>query len=140
MQSQFRSPEIARPVGLRRLAGDLYSVAKQASFSIAFWSNFGGFGRPKSMPKFDFRAFFCDVIFENVLTSKFGRYLEAQNQKNSNFPLEKTVIFTKPAFSIKIQKTMKFHFIFGGQNEKKSNTNRFEKALFLSIAFSAFFL
>ena len=35
---------------------------------------------------------------------------------------------------------MKFHSIFGGQNEKNSNKNRFKKALFLSIAFSAFFL
>ena len=35
---------------------------------------------------------------------------------------------------------MKFHSIFRGQNEKKSNKNRFKKALFLSIAFSAFFL
>ena len=50
------------------------------------------------------------------------------------------MIFTKSAFSIKIQKTMKFHSIFGGQNEKKSNKNRFKKALFLSIAFSKFFL
>ena len=35
---------------------------------------------------------------------------------------------------------MKFHSIFGGQNEKNPNKNRFKKALFLSIAFSAFFL
>ena len=48
------------------------------------------------------------------------------------------MIFTKSAFSIKIQKTMKFHSIFGSQNEKNSNKNRFKKALFLSIAFSAF--
>ena len=74
MQSQFRSPEVASPDGFRRLAGDFHSVAKQALFNIAFWSNFGGFGEPKSMPKFDFRAIFSDVIFESVLTSKFGRF------------------------------------------------------------------
>ena len=89
MRSQIGGPKAMRPVALRRLAGGFHSVAKQASFSIAFWSNFGGFGRPKSMPKFDFRAFFFDVIFESFLTSKFYRFLEAQNQKNSNFPKEK---------------------------------------------------
>ena len=79
MRSQIGGPKAMTPVDFRRGAGDLHSVAKQASFSIAFWSNFCGFGRLKSMPKFDFRAFFFDVIFESVLTSKFGRFREAQN-------------------------------------------------------------
>ena len=86
MRSHIGSPKAMIPVDLRRLPGGLHSVAKQASFNIAFWSHFSGFGRPKSMPKFDFRAFFFDVIFESVLTSKFCRFLEARNQKNSNFP------------------------------------------------------
>ena len=81
MRSQIGGPKAMPPVDLRRLAGGLYNVANQVSFSIAFSSNFGGSGKPKSMPKFDFRAFFFDVIFENVLTSKFDRFLEAQNQK-----------------------------------------------------------
>ena len=89
MRSHIGSPKAMRPVDFRRVRGEFHSVAKQASFSIAFWSNFGGFGKPKSMPKFDFRAFFFDVVFESVLTSKFGRFWEAQNQKNSNFPMEK---------------------------------------------------
>ena len=79
MRSHIGSPKAMIPVNLRRFAGGYHSVAKQASFSIAFWSNFGGFGKPKSMPKFDFGAFFFDVIFESVLTSKFGRFWEAQN-------------------------------------------------------------
>ena len=140
MRSQIGSPKAMRPVDLRRLPGDLHSLVKQASFSIAFWSNFGGFGMPKSMPKFDFRAFFFDVIFDCFFTSKFGRFLEAQNQKNSNSPEEKTMIFTKSAFSTKIQKTMNFHSIFGGQSEENSNKNPCKKALFFSIAFSAFSL
>ena len=86
MPSHLDALQTLRPVNLRRVAGGFHSVAKQASFSIAFWSNFGGFGKPKSMPKFDFRTFFFDVIFGSVLTSKFNRFLEAQNQKNSNFP------------------------------------------------------
>ena len=89
MPSHLDALQSMSSANLRRLAGDFHSVAKQASFSIAFWSNFGGFGRPKSMPKFDFRAIFSDVIFEQNFTSKFGSFLEAQNQKNSNFPIEK---------------------------------------------------
>ena len=89
MRSHIASPKAMIPVNFRRGPGGLHSVAKQASFSIAFWSNFGGLWQPKSMPKFDFRAFFFDVIFESVLTSKFGRFLEAQNQKNSNILEEK---------------------------------------------------
>ena len=53
-------------------SGELHSIAKQASFSIAFWSNFGGFGRPKSMPKFDFGVFFFDVFFDIVFASIFN--------------------------------------------------------------------
>ena len=52
------------PVGLRRFARGLHSVAKQASFNIAFGVDLEGFGEPKSMPKFDFRAIFSDVIVE----------------------------------------------------------------------------
>ena len=89
MPSHLDAVQTTVPVDFRRLAGEFHSVAKQASFSIAFWSNFGGFGRLKSMPKFDFGAFFFDVIFESFFTSKFDRFLEAQNQKNSNFPKEK---------------------------------------------------
>ena len=85
MRSHIGSPKAMIPVNFRRGAGDFHSVAKQASFNIAFWSHFNGFGRPESVPKFDFRAFFFDVIFESFFTSKFGRFLEARNQKNSNF-------------------------------------------------------
>ena len=89
MRSPLDALQTPGPVDFRRLARGFHGFAKQASFYMAFWSNFGGLGEPKSMPKFDFRAFFFDVIFESVLTSKFGRFLEAQNQKNSKFLVEK---------------------------------------------------
>ena len=89
MRSLFDSPKAMGSVNLRRLPGGFHSVVKQASFNIAFGSNFGGFGKPKSMPKFDFRAIFSDVIFERNFTSKFGSCLKVQTQKNSNFLLEK---------------------------------------------------
>ena len=64
MRSPFDSPQAMGSVNLRRLPGGFHSVAKQASFNIAFGVDLGGFGRPKSMPKFDFRAIFSDVIVE----------------------------------------------------------------------------
>ena len=89
MGSHIGSPKAMRPVNFRRGLGDFHSVAKQASFSIAFCSNFRGFGKPKSLPIFDFRAIFSDVIFGKKITSKFGSFLRAQNQKKNNFILEK---------------------------------------------------
>ena len=104
MGSHIGNPKAMPPVNFRRGWREFHSAAKQASFSFAFWSNFGGFGKPKSMPKFALRAFFSDVVLEQKFTSKFATVLKAQNQKNSNFPMEKTMNFTKSAFSIKIQK------------------------------------
>ena len=36
MRSLFGNPKAMAPVDLRRLPGDLHSVAKQASFNVAF--------------------------------------------------------------------------------------------------------
>ena len=68
MRSLFDNPKAMPSVDLRRLPGGFHSVVKQASFNIAFGSNFGGLGKPKSMPEFDFKAFFFDVIFEKKKT------------------------------------------------------------------------
>ena len=81
MRSLFDNPKAMGSVDLRRLAGEVHSVVKQASFNIAFGVDLGGFGRPKSMPKFDFRAIFSDVIFEKKLHRKFGPCLKARNPK-----------------------------------------------------------
>ena len=89
MRSPLDALQTPPPVDFRRLPGEFHSVAKQASFNIAFRVDLEGFGRPKSMPKCDFRAIFSDVIFERNFTSKFGSILKVQNQKNSNFLLEK---------------------------------------------------
>ena len=89
MRSQIGGPKAMPPVNLRRHAGGFHSVPKQASFNIDFGVDLEGFRKPKSMPQFDFRAIFSDVIFERNFTSKFAPILEAQNQTNSNFPFEK---------------------------------------------------
>ena len=43
MRSLFGSPKAMAPVNFRRLAGDLHSVAKQASCSVALGDDFFGF-------------------------------------------------------------------------------------------------
>ena len=89
MRSLFGNPKAVRPVNLRRGAGEFHSVAKQASFNVAFGTDFRRFRKPKWTPKVDVRAFFFNVIFESFFTSNFGRFLEDQNQKNSNFLMVK---------------------------------------------------
>ena len=93
MRSQIGRPKAMPPVNFRRLWGDLHSVAKQASFGIALQTDFGGFGRhfgrfgePKWMPTSTFWTLFCDVFFERVLASIFGRFLKAGNLKIIDFP------------------------------------------------------
>ena len=85
MGSHIGSPKAMRPVNLRRGPGDLHSVAKQASFCVAFGTNFRGFRRPNWTPKVNFQASVFDVISECVFVSNFNRFLEAPNSKNSNF-------------------------------------------------------
>ena len=89
MRSLFDSPKAMASVNFRRLPGGLHSVAKQASFNIAFGVDLEGFGKPRWIPNVDFQAFFFDVILECVFVSNFNRFLEAQNQKNSNFHIVK---------------------------------------------------
>ena len=101
MRSPLDALQTPAPGNFRWFSRGFHGVAKQASFYIAFWSKIRRFREPKSMPKFDSRAFFFDVIFESVLTSKFGRFLEVQNQKIAIF-YGKTMIFAISAFSIKI--------------------------------------
>ena len=66
MHSHLDALQAMRPVGFRRGARDFHSVAKQASFYIAFGAHFLGFWKAKWLPKFDFRGFFFDVIFPCV--------------------------------------------------------------------------
>ena len=85
MGSHIGSPKAMSPVDFRRLPGDLHSVAKQASFYVAFGTDFRGFRRPNWTPKVNFQASVFDVISECVFVSNFNRFLEAPNEKNSNF-------------------------------------------------------
>ena len=66
MRSQIGGPKAMRPVELRRLAGELHSVAKQASFGIAFRTDFRGFGTPKWRPKSMCEAYIFSMNFPTV--------------------------------------------------------------------------
>ena len=51
MRSHMDASQAMPPVNLRRFVGDFHSVAKQASFGVAFRSDFRGFWRTKWRPK-----------------------------------------------------------------------------------------
>ena len=88
MPSHLDALQTPTPVNLRRFARDFHSVAKQASFSIAlrsdfggFWSDFRRFWEANMEAKIDFSELFFDVFFECVFVSISGGFLEARNQK-----------------------------------------------------------
>ena len=88
MGSHIGSPKAMPPVDLRRGWGDFHSVAKQASFNVAFETDFRRFRKPKWTPKVDFRGFFFDVILECVFVSNFNRFSEAPTRKIAHLPKE----------------------------------------------------
>ena len=82
------SREALRCDDFRRLAGDLHSVATQASFSIALRSDFKAFGSEfgcswgaKMDAKIDSGRFFCDAFVERVQALILRAFLEARNLK-----------------------------------------------------------
>ena len=104
MRSHLDALQTTTSVNFRRLADDFHSVAKQASFRVAFRIDFGRFWRPKWTPKFDFRGIFFDIFFDCVLASIFGGFLEAREKsvKNNVFPIvfanfQKIDVFKKVA-------------------------------------------
>ena len=86
MPSHLDALQTPGPVNLRRFPGGLHSVAKRASFRVAFWSDFRGFWRPKWTLKFKIFKFFFDMFFDRMLASIFASFFEAPDYKNSNFP------------------------------------------------------
>ena len=76
--------------------GRSWTHFSQAFFRRLFFPIFGdvgsiwaGFGKSERKPKSNFGSFFFDAFFECVSASIFNGCWEAQNLKNSNFPLEK---------------------------------------------------
>ena len=63
MHSHLDALQAMPPVNLRRVPRESHSVAKRASFHIAFETDFKGFWKPKWSPKFDFPGFFSTLFF-----------------------------------------------------------------------------
>ena len=83
MRSHIGSPKAMAPVDFRRGWGEFHSVANQASFYIAFWTNFGGFSRPKRTPKSTFGELFFDAFFERHFGIDFWSFWGGCNLKKS---------------------------------------------------------
>ena len=144
MPSQIGGPKGMSPVALRRLAGGFHSVAKQASFYIAlqgvftgFWRILGGFWRPKWRSKSILERFFSMFLFECVLASILGGFLEVfwrveplkivlPSRRNANS--HKIDVFRKS--SKKVRKNLDFGVDFGCQNHEKSRKNGVENHVF----------
>ena len=118
MCSHLDTLQAMGPVNFRRGAGDFHGVAKQASFYIAFGIDLEGFGEPKSMPKFDFRAIFSDVIFEQKITSKFRSFWKLQTRKITIFHRNNND-FNKIRFFDKDPTNNKFSFDFRRPQRRK---------------------
>ena len=67
MQSHFGCQHAATPVDFRRVAGELHSIAKPASFGVASGSDFNGFRRPTWTPKSMLGPFFSMFFLHTSL-------------------------------------------------------------------------
>ena len=128
MRSLFDSPKVMRSVNFRRLAGEVHSVAKQASFNIAFGVDSGGFGKPKSMPKFDFRGIFSDVISENKLHRNLLHFWRLETRKIAMF-FWKSNDLHKISFFDKDPKNNEFLFHFWKPKRRKFPQKLIQKCI-----------
>ena len=131
MLSQLDALQRPRPVDFRRLPRGFHSVAKQASFRIAFrsdferiWKDLGFFSEAEMGAKIDFGSFFCHGFSDRVLASILNGFLEARNLKNHCFSLGKSMIFIKSTLSKKYRKMAHLGFVFGCQNRRKIDKTR----------------
>ena len=90
MRSHLDALQAMQPVNTRRGPREFHSVAKQASFYIAFGAHFQGFWKAKWLPKFDFRGFFFRCYFslrliEHPILVDFSRF---RTRKIVIFPRE----------------------------------------------------
>ena len=128
MHNNLDALQAMPPVSLRRGASDFHSVAKRASFYIAFGVHFQGFWKAKWLPKFGFRGFFLTlffIAFEHPILVDSSRL---RTRKIVISPRENHATFM---FSIKICKLLDFAFVFGGENEENPFEIRIQKRVAL---------
>ena len=90
MRSHLDALQTPAPVNFRRVAGEVHSIAKQASFSVAFWSDFEGFGSDFGMlweAKMDASIDFWEVILQCLFRMRFfidlGSFLGPRKSEKS---------------------------------------------------------
>ena len=84
MHSHLDALQAMGPVNFRRGARDSHSVAKQASFYMAFGAHFQGFGKAEWPPNSIFKTFFLTLFF-----TAFEHPIFPPNQKNIDLPYGK---------------------------------------------------
>ena len=82
MRSNLDAQQAMASVNFRRLPRHSHSVAKQASFRVAFGSDLGTFLEAKMDATTRFLSIFFEVILECILASIFLRCLDARDLKN----------------------------------------------------------
>ena len=90
MRSHLDALQTPAPVDFRRFAGEVHSIAKQASFSVAFWSDFEGFGSDFGSlweAKMDANIDFWEVILQCFFRMRFfidlGSFLGPRKSEKS---------------------------------------------------------
>ena len=150
MRSLLDALQTPPPVNFRRLAREVHSVAKQASFCIAprsdfswCWSDFRRFWELNADAKIDFWIIFCDVFFECVLASIFRRFLGTPTLKNQQKPLFCSMVFANfhkfDMCKSYLKKGLNF-LVFWEAKAIKFNKNACVKQWFFPTAMSRCFL
>ena len=108
-------------------------------FFFNFWQILGGLGRPTWKPKSIFWRFFFDAFFECISASFLGRFSEARNLKNSNFPYEKQRFSQNRRFRKKCEKTSILESFSEAKTEKNREKTVLKNMCFFHIDFSSLF-
>ena len=115
MRSHLDALQAMALVDFRQGRGDSHSVAQQASFYIAFETNFQGFGSPTGLPTSTFQAF-CSTLFFNAFENQISLdFWKLRTRKITIF----LMIFAKRAFSIKLRNYL-FCLYFRRSKRRKS--------------------
>ena len=100
------------------------------SFFSDVGSIWGGFGKPKRRPKSISGTFFFDAFFECVLTSIFGRFLEAPNLENMHGAKAGAQFLQNQHFRKKCEKPSMLEWFSEAKTTKNRKKNCVEKCVF----------
>ena len=126
MRSLGDSLEPPRCAAFRRAPGAFHSVAKQASFPVAlwsdfsrFWSDFDKFSEAEMDAKTDFMEVPFNVFFECVFAWILGRFFEGSNLEKSLKTIGFSMVFVIFQKIDVFEKVSKNHGIWVGFRKPK---------------------